>query len=244
MSKSNFPIQFVDKENAPERERLLRYLSEEKKLDAKEVNLFRDALNELWEKYVAAGLERQSTTLNTVPIPEGFHRYMISSPGTYINFIDKEGNPITVTTEDMGRGFVEIWVQDGVSEKVVQYLNIKDKVNDGINDIIGTDSLALFIDSSEGDTIAADNMQTTLTATVERYFKDFTPQVVSWQWFRESGDTQEDRDSDAMWAIDKTNRIINLTTVDFTANIYNRSVTFTCQAIVNNELIEAKTTIG
>lgn len=113
-----------------------------------------------------------------------------------------------------------------------------------VDDIIGTDSLNLFIDSSEGDTIAADNMQTTLTASVERYFKDFTNQVVSWQWFRESGDTQEDRDSDAMWAIDKTNRIINLTTVDFTANIYNRSVTFTCQAIVNNELIEAKTTIG
>lgn len=113
-----------------------------------------------------------------------------------------------------------------------------------VDDIIGTDSLNLLINSSEGDTIAADNMQTTFTATVERYFKDFTNQVVSWQWFRESGDTQEDRDSDAMWAIDKTDRIIHLTSVDFTANIYNRSVTFTCQAIVNNELIEAKTTIG
>lgn len=238
MSKSNFPIQFVDKENAPERERLLRYLSEEKKLDAREVNLFRDALNELWEKYVAAGLERQSTTLNTVPIPEGFHRYMISSPGTYINFIDKEGKPITVTTEDMGQGFVEIWVQDGVSEKVVQYLNIKDKVNDGINDIIGTDSLTLYIQSSAGDLLMADDLNTTLTPTVERYFKDYTNQVISWQWFRESGDTQEDRDSDELWSLDKQQKDLVLTTDDFTQNVHHHSIKFTCQAIVNNQQIE------
>lgn len=113
-----------------------------------------------------------------------------------------------------------------------------------VDNIIGTDSMTLFIDSSEGETIAADNMQTTLTATVERYFKDWTDQVVSWQWFRESGDTQEDRDSDAIWSLDKTDRILPLTAPDFTPNIYSQSITFTCQAIVNNQIITAQTTIG
>lgn len=113
-----------------------------------------------------------------------------------------------------------------------------------VDDILGTDSLHLFIDSSEGDTIAADNLQTTLTATVERYFNDYTNEVVSWQWFRESGDTQEDRDSDAIWSQGKTERIIHLTAADFTPNIYNRSIIFTCQAIVQNQRLTAQTNIG
>lgn len=244
MAKVSFPIDLIDKENSPERELILRYLSSSQKLDASEVNLFRDAINELYNSILKAGLDRRKAEILTKPVPTGFYRYSVSTPGVYVYFLDINSNAIEVTTEDMSKGFVEIWVNDGVAEKVIQYINISDQVNDGINDIIGTDSLALFIDSSQGDTIAADDMQTTLTATVERYFKDFTPQVVSWQWFRESGDTQEDRDSDAIWAQDKTSRIIHLTNEDFTANIYNRSVTFTCQAIVNNEIIEAKTTIG
>lgn len=178
------------------------------------------------------------------PEASGFWRYAVSEEGNYKHFKDAEGNAIVVTPDDLNKGFVEIWVTDGVAKKVILYQGIKNTITGNVENIIGTDSLALFIDSSEGDTIAADNMQTTLTATVERYFKDFTPQVVSWQWFRESGDTQEDRDSDAIWAQDKTSRIIHLTNEDFTANIYNRSVTFTCQAIVNNEVVEAKTTIG
>ncbi|WP_233266087.1 hypothetical protein [Myroides fluvii] len=113
-----------------------------------------------------------------------------------------------------------------------------------VDDILGTDSLHLFIDSSEGETIAADNLQTTLTATVERYFNDFTNEVVSWQWFRESGDTQEDRDSDAIWSQGKTERIIHLTAADFTPNIHSRSIVFVCQAIVQNQKLIAKTNIG
>lgn len=178
------------------------------------------------------------------PETSGFWRYAVAYDAVFKNFKDESGNPITVTAEDLKSGFVEIWVTDGISKKVILYSGVKDIIYNNVGSIVGEPKLHLFIDSSEGDTIAADNMQTTLTASVERYFKDFTNQVVSWQWFRESGDTQEDRDSDAMWAIDKTNRIIHLTNEDFTANIYNRSVTFTCQAIVNNELIEAKTTIG
>lgn len=113
-----------------------------------------------------------------------------------------------------------------------------------VDDILGTDSLHLFIDSSEGETIAADNLQTTLTATVERYFNDFTNEVVSWQWFRESGNTQEDRDSDAIWSQGKTERIIHLTAADFTPNIYSRSIVFICQAIVQNQRLTAQTNIG
>ncbi|MDR2223814.1 MAG: hypothetical protein LBE34_13930 [Flavobacteriaceae bacterium] len=115
---------------------------------------------------------------------------------------------------------------------------------DNVDEIIGVDSLALFIDSSEGDFIDSMNMRTTLTATVERYFKDFTHQVVQWQWFRESGTTKEDQDSDAIWSLGKNKRIIELTQEDFTQNIYDHSITFMCQAIVEGQTLTAKMNVG
>lgn len=244
MSNVNFPLPILDKINSPERERLLRFLSPQEKLDASDINLFKDAINYLYELVLKAGLDRQKAEFLTKPILSGFYRYSISKPGIYLYFIDSNNQSIEVTTEDMSKGFVEIWVNDGIAEKIIQYVNITDQVENGINDIIGSSSLNLFIDSSEGETIAADNLQTTLTATVERYFNDYTNEVVSWQWFRESGDTQEDRDSDAIWSQGKTERIIHLTAADFTSNIYSRSIVFICQAIVQNQRLTAQTNIG
>lgn len=130
------------------------------------------------------------------------------------------------------------------TNELVETINNMKSVPQEVEEIIGTDSLKLFIDSSEGETIVADNMQTILTATVERYFNDYTNEVVSWQWFRESGSTQEDRDSDAIWSQGKTERIIHLTAADFTSNIYSRSIVFTCQGIVQNQRLTAQTSIG
>lgn len=114
-----------------------------------------------------------------------------------------------------------------------------------IEDIIGETKYKLFIDSSAGESIDATDMTTTLTPYVDRYFEDFTNQVTNWQWFRESGKTQEDQDSDHIWSLDKTERVLYLTAPDFTHNIYEHAVTFICQAIIdNNKKIIGKATIG
>ncbi|MGG5599303.1 hypothetical protein ACPDHJ_05815 [Myroides sp. C8-3] len=244
MNNVNFPIDIVQKINSPDRERLLRFLDSSQKLEADEVNLMRDGLNYLYELIQKAGLDRQKAEYTTKPIPTGFYRYSISAPGTYIYFLDAQGQPIIVYPEDMSSGIVEIWVNNGISEKVIQYINISEQVEEGINNILGKNSLTLFIDSSEGDFIDATNLRTILTATVERYFKDFTHQVIQWQWFRESGKTQADQDSDAIWSLGKNKRIIELTQEDFTQNIYDHSITFMCQAIVEGQTITARMSIG
>lgn len=114
-----------------------------------------------------------------------------------------------------------------------------------INDIIGETKYKLFIDSSSGESIDATDMSTTLTPYVDRYFEDYTDKVTNWQWFRESGKTKEDQDSDHIWSLDKTERVIYLTAEDFTHNIYEHAVTFICQAIIdNNKKLIGKTTIG
>ncbi|MCP1997304.1 phage tail protein [Flavobacterium sp. HSC-61S13] len=109
-----------------------------------------------------------------------------------------------------------------------------------ITDVLGTDSLSLFVESSAGELLDADNLNTSLTPTVMRYFKDFTNDVVKWQWYRESGTTQEDKDADEIWAIDKNTAVLELNAEDFTQNIHLGSVAFTCQATVNNETITVK----
>lgn len=147
------------------------------------------------------------------------------------------------------------FVRDGIAKLEDRFLKLElfDKVDlinkkvmnvpKYVEDIIGTDSLALYIQSSAGDLLMADDLNTTLTPTVERYFKDYTNQVISWQWFRESGTTQEDRDSDELWSLDKQQKDLVLTTDDFTQNVHHHSIRFTCQAIVNNQQIEKSITI-
>lgn len=177
------------------------------------------------------------------PEASGFWRYAVSEEGNYKHFKDAEGNAIVVTQADLQSGFVEIWVTNGVAKKVILYQGIKNTVSGSVENIIGTDSLTLFIESSAGDLLMADDLNTTLTPSVERYFKDYTEQVVQWQWFRESGTTQEDKDADGIWAMDKTSQILELQTDDFTHNIHTQAVTFVCQAIVNNQKITQKITI-
>lgn len=130
------------------------------------------------------------------------------------------------------------------TNELVESMNKQKSVPQEIEEIIGTDALHLFIDSSAGESITADYMQTTLTATVERYFNDYSDEVVSWQWFRESGDSVEDRDSDAIWSQGKTERMIHLTEEDFTGNIHLRPIVFVCQAMVHNQRLIVQTKIG
>lgn len=239
MSKDfQFPLDFIDKINSPEREKLLRFLDSSQKLEAEEVNEIRDAINALYDMVQKAGLDRQKAEHTTKPFPTGFWRYSISSPGTYIYFLDIDGKPIEVTSNDLSQGIVEIWVNNGISEKVIQYINIEDQVIDEINNIIGENTLQIFIESTRGNLLIADDLNTTLIPSVQRYFKDFNDQVTSWQWYRESGSTQEDHDSDEIWSLGKNKRILDLTTEDFTLNVFERAITFTCIAIVAGEKLK------
>ncbi|EHO13853.1 hypothetical protein [Myroides odoratimimus] len=240
MSDVVFPISIIDKVNSPEREKLLSFLDPSKKLEADEVNLLRDAINELYLMVEKAGLYRQKAEPTTRPTPTGFWIYSVSTPGKYIYFIDKEGNAIDVYANDLSKGIVEIWVNNGVAEKVIQHINIEEQ----IEDIIGQDDLQIFIESSKGYLLLADNLNTTLTPTVQRMFKDLSDKVTSWQWFRESGYTQEDKDSDELWALGKNQRILSLATEDFTLNVYDHSITFICQAIVDNKKIKQSLTFN
>ncbi|MBW3519528.1 hypothetical protein [Flavobacterium sp. NKUCC04_CG] len=238
MTKMNFPLAFKDKINTPEREKSLRYLSQEKKLDAREVNLFRDAINELYNRLEAAGLEKQEALINIKPIPTGFYRYMVANEGRYTHFKDAEDAAIEVNSEDLNRGLVEIWVTDNVAKKVVLYQDIQNQVEAGIQEIVGNEDLKIIVESSAGDFLDPNFMQTTLTPTVTKYFRPYNDDVVSWQWFRESGNTDEDRDSDQIWALDKNQPILHLEPEDFTPKVFDHGVTFICQAIVNgNEII-------
>lgn len=107
-----------------------------------------------------------------------------------------------------------------------------------VDDIIGIDSMNMFIESSKGYLLMADDMNTTLTPTIQQYWKDLTYKAIDWQWYRESGPTQEDHDSDEIWALNKKTRILHLTPEDFTQNVYECSITFTCQAIVEGNEIK------
>ncbi|MDM1378824.1 hypothetical protein [Myroides marinus] len=99
-----------------------------------------------------------------------------------------------------------------------------------VDEIIGVDSLRMVVDSSKGDALNPNDLNTKLTPTILRYFKDYTSDAVGWQWKRFSGDEA----SDTAWAKGKTKRVLELTPVDFTEAINKGNVSFMCEAIVNN----------
>lgn len=117
------------------------------------------------------------------------------------------------------------------------------QIDDIVDVITGSGSLTLYIESSKGDLLDLDDLNTTLTPYVDRYFNDATDKVTSWKWYRESGITQEDKDADDIWAIDKNHRILNLTAEDFTHNILEHGVTFICEARIEKRILKARVKI-
>ncbi|KZE82899.1 hypothetical protein AV926_04945 [Myroides marinus] len=99
-----------------------------------------------------------------------------------------------------------------------------------VDEIIGVDSMRMVVDSSAGDALNPNDLNTKLTPTILRYFKDYTSDAVGWQWKRFSGDEA----ADTAWAKGKTKRVLELTPADFTDAINKGNVSFMCEAIVNN----------
>lgn len=54
---------------------------------------------------------------DTVPIAEGFGVYLVSTAGTYTNFLDSDSIPIAVTHTDLQSGIVQLWGTNNVWEK-------------------------------------------------------------------------------------------------------------------------------
>lgn len=99
-----------------------------------------------------------------------------------------------------------------------------------IEDTLGTGDLRMEIDSSEGTLFVDNNIDTTLTAKVLRYFKDLTGDVTGWKWTRESGTRQVDIASDAIWneANSSARESVHVTAGDIPTD----SVKFVCEATV------------
>lgn len=118
------------------------------------------------------------------------------------------------------------------------------QIDERIKEIFGDDSLTLYITSIKGDLLDIDDLNTTLVVSVDRYFKDVTDEVTSWQWTRESGLSQEAQDADEIWKIGKTTKDLVLTPADFTADIFEYGHTFICTALFEgNKTINGKITI-
>lgn len=63
-------------------------------------------------------------TLTTIPISEGFFIYNINKAGVYSHFLDEQEDPIEVSTEEINKGIVQIWVDNGVSQKVTKEIDV------------------------------------------------------------------------------------------------------------------------
>jgi hypothetical protein len=72
-----------------------------------------------------------------------------------------------------------------------------------------------------------------VSGKVYNYFADISENVVSWEWFRISGNVQED----AVWKQNKNTAILELTQADFTDRIEERDIEFRLKATLNNGFI-------
>ena len=79
-----------------------------------------------FRKEIQSGIVGEATTsssptaYNPTDYPDGlYEKYDIKTAGTYTNFKDSTNTAIVVTSGDLLNNFVQIWVKNGVSQKVV-----------------------------------------------------------------------------------------------------------------------------
>lgn len=112
-------------------------------------NLVRTSYTTLKNAIVTGAREATPDTVPTGWVdgdPDLFERYVVSTAGTYSHFIQADTNPVEVTADDLKENFVEIWVTNGVSEKI---LSLKPSVSletqfDTDDNINGSTSNAIY----------------------------------------------------------------------------------------------------
>lgn len=72
---------------------------------------------------------------STMPITEGFGIYVVSDPGTFVNFPDINGDPLIVSQADLDSGLVQLWGNDNVWEKHITLVDVFTPVLDDVFDI-------------------------------------------------------------------------------------------------------------
>lgn len=84
-----------------------------------------------WRKEVEAatqsGIKGQATP-STIPTPwvsgqpDLYEKYDVKESGTFTNFKDSGNNPIVISSVDLNENLVQLWVKNGVSEKILKSL--------------------------------------------------------------------------------------------------------------------------
>lgn len=112
-----------------------------------------------------------------------------------------------------------------------------------VEDTLGTGDLRMEIDSSAGTLFVDNNIDTTLTSKVLRYFKDITGDVNQWVWSRDSGSDQVHIASDAIWneAHSSARESVHITSQDIPSD--RDSVKFICDATIASITIREEITI-
>lgn len=170
-------------------------------------------------------------------LPNGI--YEAQTSGVYKNGLTAKEGYYTLFRKDENKWSVDLEIKMPVQDlsEILQRLQ-------NLEEIFGDDSLTLYITSTKGDLLDLDDLNTTLVVSVDRYFKDVTDEVISWQWTRESGLSQEAQDADEIWKIGKTTKDLVLTPADFTSDIFEYGHTFICTALLEgNKTINGKITI-
>lgn len=79
------------------------------------------------ESSVISGIKGEAIP-STIPTPWNsgqpylYEKYDINVEGTFVNFKDSENNPITISPDELKDNFVQLWVENGVSKKVLKSL--------------------------------------------------------------------------------------------------------------------------
>lgn len=120
-------------------------------------------------------------------------------------------------------------------DNLVKYLIQDGNFLDEILDYIGTDSLGLKIESSNGEIIIDDLFDITLTAKVYFYFNDISNRVEEWTWTRYTGDTEDDIRNDLNWNESRKNEKTSTITIDEKDLSEHQITTIICEARINNE---------
>lgn len=171
--------------------------------------------------------------------PDGYEVAIKNSRSSYLTIVNSAQLKIYTGRDYTVRpGEIIVFKYDRLSNSfsVSGGLDIRLDI-ENVDEIIGTDTMRMFIDSSAGDALNPNDLNTTLTPTILKYFKDYNHQAVGWQWKRYSGNSVEAQKADVEWAKGKTKRVLMLTSADFTDAILRENVSFICEAVVNSQVV-------
>ena len=108
--------------------------------------------------------------------------------------------------------------------------------DEALNIALGGGDLRMEITSPDGNIIVDNRFGIDLTAKVLVYFNDLTDKVEKWVWTRQSGDTLEDMNNDALW--NSQHKDINSNQIHILGDyVTSSNVKFICDATIDNKHI-------